>query len=549
MSKAGVEDLIKGILDIARPEGGPKFFILDSKGREMFSIGNGPENFNIQMINIDNSGKANPKLPEGWELILYPLEVYGSRTGFLGSVVPSNEAHSWRKLIKEIHKLEGDRRLKEYEVDDLTEAIVRHHEEINVLIDMPKVLHLGLEPGEFWPKALDKVAKAVRARKAMVVLKEQGKGTYRIVCIWESGKAYTEGSRPGTGDPWKWLGHEGEDGLTGLAIKQGKTVTRETLENEPNALAPFEKGASTLMAIPLIPKVSDPRGEKVLGAIVLIDRDSQGDSQQKPFRSEDRKIASLICSQIATLLGNQLLAEFRKEIQIAGNIQQSLLPSRAPRIKGYDVAGRCEPAHFVGGDYFDFLEIQVNTWGVVIADVSGHNLASALMMPMTRAALQWVGKREKEANRIVAGAANLLYGNLTAAELFLTLFLVVIKEGDSKVSTANAGHNPPLLFRADSGDVKWLDVDGPLIGLLPEPDHELRQVELSKGDILILYTDGVTEATNESGEMFGEQRLASTVNQLRNETAEEVCSGIFRAVRSFGDTGQDDVTVVVIKKE
>jgi len=548
MRETGVEKLIKSILDVAKPKGGPKFFIFDKKGEELFSTGDGPKEFDLK-IRIDQNGNLETnKIPEGWEFIVYPLEVYGKRTGFVGSIVPKEEIKEWKDVLEEVHKLESDRRLKEYEVDDLTEAIVRHHEEINVLIDMPKILHLGLEPAEFWPKALDKVAKAVRAKRAIVVLSEHGGNSYKVICIWERGKAYTE-ENDTKDEPAKWVGYEGEGGLTGEAIKEAKIITRENLNEEKAQLAPFEMGASTIMVIPLIPKVSDPRGEKVLGAIVLIDKYPDEGPNQKPFRSEDRKLASLICSQIATLLGNQLLAGFRKEVQIAGNIQQSLLPQKAPKIKGFDLAGKCEPAHFVGGDYFDFLKIQENTWGVVIADVSGHNLASALMMPMTRAALQWVGKREKEASKIVAEAASLLHGNLTAAELFLTLFLVVVKEGEPKVSTANAGHNPPLLYRPNKDKVEWLEVDGPLIGLLPNPEHSLKEVELEKGDILVLYTDGVTEAYSDSGEMFGEERLAQTVKKHQNETAEAICKGIFKAVRSFGDTGQDDVTVVVIKKE
>ena len=546
MSGKGMEGLIQGILSLAPPEKGPKIFVLDREGREVFSAGKGPREWKGPM-GLDEEGRLVPPPPSGWKALLFPLEVYGKSQGYLGTVVPDEEAGLWDSLLSELHTVERERRLKEYENEDLTEATVRHHEEITLLIDLPHLVNLGLEPSEFWANTLELLERAVKSKKAYALRALRGRNGYQVICAREGGRFYWES---GKGDPREnhFIGYEGDGGLAGLALLEGRLVSRGDLQKEARPLAPFEKGAKSVLVVPLVSPVVLAGREQVLGAIVLLDRE-KAPGEVDAFRSTDRKMADLICNQVATLLGNQELAEFRKEVEIAGDIQKTLLPSRDQEIAGYDLAGRCEPAHFVGGDYYDYIPLKDGAWGALVADISGHNLASALLMPMARMVLNWVGRSRKDPSRILAEASRLLFKDLSGAELFLTLFFVALEPGKSRVLAANAGHNPPLLFRAGGEEPEWLDVDGPIMGFLPEPEHRLRRLEMHSGDVLVLYTDGVTEVTDDKGEMLGNERFQEIVGGFRHRPAVEILDGIFSAVRDFGDSGQDDVTVVVIKKK
>ncbi len=545
MSGKGMEGLIEGILSLASPGKGPKIFVLDKEGKSVFAAGMGPRDWNGPR-GVDAEGRLVPPAPPGWKALLFPMEVYGKNQGYLGTVVPEKDAPLWEALLSELHAVERDRRLKEYENEDLTEATVRHHEEITLLIDLPHLLNLGLEAEVFWDNAMELLERAVKSRRAYALRALRGRPGYQVICAREGGRFYwrSDGEDPRENH---FVGYEGDEGLAALAMESGRLVSRGDLQKECMPLAPFEEGSISALVVPLISPVVLKGREQVLGAVVLLDREKTP-GRVEPFRSTDRKMADLICNQIATLLGNQELAEFRKEVEIAGTIQKTLLPSRDREIPGFDLAGRCEPAHYVGGDYYDYIPLKDGSWGVLVADVSGHNLASALLMPMARKVLNWVGRTRKDPSRILAEASRLLYKDLSGAELFLTLFFLALEPGKSRVLAANAGHNPPLLFRRGSRRPHWLDVDGPIMGFLPEPEHKLRRLTMNRGDLLVLYTDGVTEVADDKGEMLGAERFQEIVESLRERPAKEILEGIFSAVRDFGDSGQDDVTVVVVKK-
>ncbi len=545
MSGKGIEGLIRGILSLTTREKGPKIFVVDGKGDVVFLSGRGPEGWEGPRC-MDQEGRIHPPPPPGWKALLFPLEIYGKNQGALGTVVPLEEAQAWEELLAHLHAVEKERRLKEYENEDLTEATVRHHEEITILIDMPRLVNLGLGPKEFWENTLELLERAVKCTRSYALRTLRGRKGYQVICAREKGRFFWES---GEGDPREnhFVGYEGDEGLAALAIEEGRLVSRGDLTKEIRPLAPFEKGAVSALVVPLVSPVVLEGREQILGAVVLLDREKEP-GRIVDFRSTDRKMADLICNQVATLLGNRELAEFRKEVEIAGTIQKTLLPRKDKEIEGFDVAGRCEPAHYVGGDYYDYIPLKNGACGVVVADISGHNLASALLMPMARRVLISVGRNRKDPSKVLCEASRLLYEDLSGAELFLTLFLAVLEPGKSRVLLANAGHNPPLLLRTRRNDPQWVDVDGPIMGFLPEPEHRLKRLEMAPGDLLVLYTDGVTEVTDDKGEMMGTERLAEIVTSLRERSAREILEGVFSAVREFGDSGQDDVTVVVIKK-
>lgn len=553
MSAPVVAGLLQGLqaLPGSGSEPPPWFFLLDGEGRLLFAAGDPPGGIDARLLETE-AGGLEAALPEGWGAALFPTRIYEQQTGSLGVAAPLATLPAWKTVLEAVHGLETERQRREYEVEDLSQAMVRHLEEISLLAETSSDLHLGLTPREFWGKALEQMGQAVKARRGLLVLPLEGRPGYRVVCIWERQGNRVQAENPGersepdeARDPW--LGFESEGGITGEALADRRLIAREDLVGSRTPPAPFEAQARNLLVVPLVPELGQSGEPRALGAVVLLDRSPEGSAEAHGFTSVDKNIAGLIGCQVAAQLGNRSLAEYRKEVQIAGTIQKSLLPVAAPRVAGFELAGLCEPARLVGGDYFDFFPVQGGEVGAVIADVSGHNVASALMMPMTRAALQWVAGRESEPARIVEETSSLLHRDLSAAELFLTLFLVVVRPGDGRVRMANAGHNSPLLYRSSTGQVEWVELDGPLVGLLPRPRHDPGELRLGPGDVLVLYTDGITETTNETGEMFGEGRLAEAVRRLGAGAAAEIARGLFDEVRRFGDSGQDDVTVVVIR--
>ncbi|HDH09788.1 MAG TPA: protein serine phosphatase, partial [Chloroflexi bacterium] len=289
--------------------------------------------------------------------------------------------------------------------------------------------------------------------------------------------------------------------------------------------------------------------EKVLGVINLADKASG------IFTSGDLKLLTAIASQAAiSIYKSQLVEELKeaervkREMEIAHRIQMSLLPERPPEVEGVELAGMCIPAMEVGGDYYDFLH-RDGRLDLIIADVSGHSVGSALMMAITRTVLRSEIAGGKSPAQVLAATNATMYDDLSRAELFITVFHTSYDKETRTLTYANGGHNPPFLWRAAEGKCISLDADGMLLGILEDVDYEERIIELQPGDILVLYTDGVTEARNEAGEFFGEERLRRAIEEGSGLSPAELLDDLYRRIyeHSKGVPQRDDITLVVMK--
>jgi sigma-B regulation protein RsbU (phosphoserine phosphatase) len=215
-----------------------------------------------------------------------------------------------------------------------------------------------------------------------------------------------------------------------------------------------------------------------------------------------------------------------------------MLPASPPKVRGVLLAALCVPASNVGGDYYDFLVDDAGRLSLVIADVAGHSIGSALMMAMARSILRREISAGKAPADVLAGTNSALYDDLVASGLFITMFCARFEPESLVLEYANAGHNPPLLRGAD-GDSE-VDADGAALGILAEVTFEARSVALGPGDALLLYTDGITETANTAGEQFGEERLQAA---FRAQTEPEA---LYTTVRSYalGVSQTDDLTLV-----
>ena len=238
-----------------------------------------------------------------------------------------------------------------------------------------------------------------------------------------------------------------------------------------------------------------------------------------------------------------------KEMELARNIQLSLLPVAPPEIPGVTLAGFCLPATHVGGDYYYFAKRDNSIVDLAVADVSGHNIGAALMTVAARSVLRTQLATGSSAGRILTAMNEILYEDLNRAELFITVFCASFDTFSSTLTYANSGHPPPLLFNHGTPSCQWLDADGLLMGVRENVAFEEKQIQLQSGDVLLLYTDGVTEADNGRGELFGIERLCTILHSRHLESPQTIIDAIVQEVANFSATipMEDDVTMVVMK--
>jgi phosphoserine phosphatase RsbU/P len=236
-----------------------------------------------------------------------------------------------------------------------------------------------------------------------------------------------------------------------------------------------------------------------------------------------------------------------QDMKLAAQVQRLFLPVGKPTIDGLDISGMMHPARDVGGDYYDYIPIDAHTTQIVIADVSGKGVPAALLMSATAAAMRLEANRHRNMLEQVE-RLNTEIGAVSDPERYVTLLIAEIDKHKRVIRYVNCGHNPALLFRASTGTVSLMSSSCPPIGLSPDEICELATEGLMTGDVLVFYTDGVTEAGNQLGEEFGMEGLSTTVRQSSSLTAEGIMTSIYNAAADFcGDDFNDDVTILVVK--
>jgi sigma-B regulation protein RsbU (phosphoserine phosphatase) len=236
-----------------------------------------------------------------------------------------------------------------------------------------------------------------------------------------------------------------------------------------------------------------------------------------------------------------------KDVELAAQVQRLFLPSNKPAIAGLEIAGMMLPARGVGGDYYDYIPIDAHTIQIVIADVAGKGVSAALLMSATAAGMRLEANHDQNMLQQVE-RLNAQIGAVSDPEKYVTLLAAEIDTRKQTIRFVNCGHNPALLFRAKAGTLTRLNSSCPPIGLAPEETCELASEELAAGDVLVFYTDGVTEAENRLGEEFGMERLTAAVLSDSSLSAEDLMTNIYNASADFcGDHFNDDVTILVVK--
>lgn len=262
-------------------------------------------------------------------------------------------------------------------------------------------------------------------------------------------------------------------------------------------------------------------------------------------------------AQLLTTLGTQIeWARARRErqrleeqeLEDAGEVERRLLPGEIPQIPGYQISGSWQPARSIGGDYFDVLKYGDRRLGLCIGDVMGKGIPAALLMSNLQASVRAAGS-ETAAPGELCGRLNRVVAANTASSKFITFFYGLLDRSSRRLAYTNAGHNAPILVRLDASHQR-LEAGGPALGVLGEHDYEQGEIGLWSGDRLLLFTDGVTEAVNASGEEYGEDRLIELVRENRGRCGGELQDAILASVREFsGGARADDATLIVVAVE
>jgi sigma-B regulation protein RsbU (phosphoserine phosphatase) len=324
--------------------------------------------------------------------------------------------------------------------------------------------------------------------------------------------------------------------------------------SEPEATEEERTKLSDLGAELLLPLVVR---DKLLGFISLGPKRSE-----EPYSGSDVRLLKSVAAQTGLALENANLMRtiadevaqrerLNREVEIAREVQERLFPQKLPEIGGLDYCGHCRPALGVGGDYYDFLALPAGHLGIAIGDVSGKGIAAALMMASLQASLRGEATRAPENLAVVVANINRLVYEASAAHRYATFFYGQYNPATREFQYVNAGHNPPMLFHSCDGkcQVSRLEVGGTVVGLLESFPYQQGKVTLAPCDILVAFTDGISEAMNQADEEWGEKNLVETIENNSKLPPAELLQQILKAADAFagGAKQHDDMTLVVLR--
>lgn len=332
------------------------------------------------------------------------------------------------------------------------------------------------------------------------------------------------------------------EGIIGYVANTGEAVISPNVKRDPRYINARERTQSEMVA----PIVSN---DEVIGVF-----DLESD-ELNAYTADDLEVLKLLASQVAIILEKAMLHEqlvekkrLETQLEIARDVQLSLLPPRNPHIEGFDISAFNYATDEVSGDYFDFVPVYEDMLGIVIADVSGKGVPAALLMAFLRATLRAAIHIGYAANISMAKANNLLWESIGDNQ-FVTAFYGVLDATNRTLSYANAGHNPPLLLEADGATTRFIERGELPLGMFRSARYYEHHLQLQAGQTLVLYTDGVPEAMNRESEEYGRERLASIAIKGKDKSARELIDFIYTDVMRWtgGRGATDDITFVIVR--
>ncbi len=414
-----------------------------------------------------------------------------------------------------------------------TQRLKRAVEELSILNDLARAIGSTLNLEEIMQTIIRRSLRAVQAEQGVITLvdKKSSEPTKTLVRAMVSSSDHVE-----------FHLHQALLGWMHLNMKP--LLVDNPKQDERFRGVRWDESVNSLLCVPLLVK------SELRGVLTVYNK-----KETNKFNTDDQRLLAIIAAQSGQVIENARLYEEEKgylkmqeEVRLAAKIQLDLLPSEMPKLDSYEIIGQTIPAQTVGGDLFDFIKVDHDRLAICLGDVTGKGLPASLLMANLQATLRGQTLVAREPRECLTRSNQLLFES-TSPEKFATLFYGILDNKRHVLSFSNAGHDHPFLISAD-GSVKRLGTGGMMLGAFDTFSFEDESVPLQLNDILVVYSDGIPEAMNTSGEQFSEERLTEFLIKNRGLPPKELLNNLVQKVREHAGVQpqSDDMTIVVIKR-
>ncbi|HEY4216881.1 MAG TPA: GAF domain-containing SpoIIE family protein phosphatase [Gemmatimonadaceae bacterium] len=423
------------------------------------------------------------------------------------------------------------------EVEHAASELAERYEEINLLYTISEILGRTVALDEATKTILSEVSETVGARKATVLVHDRATNTLRAVAALGADLASVPIIKV--------------DDTCSVSAKVFRT--QHPMLAEPEQMlcpeeASYRRGA--MLSVPIMWTAPAPRGAEPLGVVNLSDRRSG-----QPFTAGDQKLIAAIATQIGTAIQNTRLVRasveqqrLAHEMQLAHDLQMKLLPNNGIVAPHATVAARVVPAESVGGDFYNLFRLGRGKTGVMIGDVSGHGYQAALIMALTMSAAAIHSQATIDPGEMLHALMSTLREELAMTEMFISAFYAAIDPAARELCFSNTGH-PHAFLLADGKDFERLAASDPPLGMDDRRPATSRRPWMPEKDLLVLFTDGVSDARNKAGERLGEERILDAIRAHRHETPAVILDRVFEVLDAHITTAprRDDLTIVLLR--
>jgi serine phosphatase RsbU (regulator of sigma subunit) len=406
-------------------------------------------------------------------------------------------------------------------------------EELSILNDLARAIGASLDPGEIMGTIIRRSLRAVNAEQGVITLVDKqtadpGKTLVRAMVSSSQHEQF----------------HLNQALLGWMHLNKKPLVINEPLSDDRFRGVRWDTSIKNLLCAPLIVKA------ELTGVVTVYNKKTVG-----AFSDDDLRLLAIIAAQSAQIMENarlneheKLFLKMRQEVGLAARIQHDLLPSSVPVIPGYDLAGKNIPAQEVGGDHYDFIPIDDERIAICLGDVSGKGLPASLLMSNLQATLRSQTLATPSAKDCVSRSNTLLFQS-TSPEKFVTLFYCILNYRNHTLTFCNAGHEFPFVL-SGNGTIRRLETGGLAVGMLEGFPFDEETITLEPDDLLVICSDGVTEAMDTHQVQFGDSRLEGALREQRGQSAGEVMDRVIDLVRQHAGSApqMDDITLVVMKR-
>ncbi len=406
-------------------------------------------------------------------------------------------------------------------------------EELSVLNDLARAIGASLDSQQIMGSIVRRSLRAINAEQGVITLVEDRPSdpTRTLIRAMASSSLHEQF-------------HFHNAFLGWMQLNKKPLVMNDPLHDERFRGVKWDPSIQTLLCVPLMTK------SELKGVLTVYNKKGGGG-----FTEDDQRLLAIIAAQSAQVVENARLNEREKqlikmqeEVRLAARIQTDLLPQSVPELPGYEIAGRNIPAQVVGGDHFDFIPIDDHRMAICLGDVSGKGLPASLLMANLQATLR-SQTLSVPSPKVCIERSNRLLFQSTSSEKFVTLFYCIIDRSSHQLSFTNAGHEFPYVVGADE-KVRRLETGGLALGMLEDYPFQEEVIQLHPDDVVVICSDGVSEAMDPSEERFGDARVEAVLKRYRHLPPNDLIDKIVESVRAHAGTApqMDDITLVIVKR-